>query len=120
MHAKCLQFLPESTSPVLVASERQENSAWNSEDKHGLLPGRVVSLRHCWLLLNLLQLLSHETWEKLTKRDTSKSLLLFYLFSQHSLHKYCLNIDCWPGVVLSPKDRVIRNCVVSAVMEFMF
>ena len=49
----------QPSSLVLVASERrQENSAWNSEDKQGLLPGRVVSLKHCWLLLHLIQRLS--------------------------------------------------------------
>lgn len=80
----------QPSSLVLVASERwQENSAWNSEDKQGLLPGRVVSLKQCWLLLHLIQRLSSETWGKLAWREISKTLLLFCLFSQNSLNKYC-------------------------------
>lgn len=64
------------SSPISVASERREHSPWNSEDKQGLLPDRVVSLKHCWLHLTLIWLLLAEIWGKLAFRDTSKIVLM--------------------------------------------
>lgn len=64
--------------PVFVASERRENSAWNSEDKHGLLPGRAVALKQGWCRLNLIRLLSDKTRGKLALRNTSKILCFTY------------------------------------------
>lgn len=98
----------QPSCPILVASERREHSPWNSEDKQGPLPGRLVSLRRCWLLLILMQLLSDEIWGKLAFRDTSKILLTFYLkFRHYSFNKYHLNTYCVPDISLSAKDTVI-------------
>lgn len=88
----CTYCQGQPPSPAPVASAQPENSPWNPKDKQGLFPGPVVSLKLCWLLPSLLQLLPDGIWGKLALggiSDTLQATCIQQIGLEHLLWARC-------------------------------